>query len=183
MLKLFLSITFVMLGVAPSSFLTIARCEDVPSKVSFTSEDVPIEFLFPNGWHKNPDKHPFDLQCLSPTENMNTGVFATKQLNPKTGLKPLDIFLKQVAGLKSKRTNIATLEEQSKLVLEGKRITFTSFSAERDGSSGCYRVSLIEFDDTESFAITIQVALPEEWDHNKSVLMEINRSANLNRHP
>jgi len=148
------------------------------ARVSFVTEYAPIEFSFPNGWYVNPEDNPYDLQCFSQFQRMNTGVFAYKTLDIASDSTPIDIFWEQVNDLKSKRRNFEELEAIQKREREDKTVTSITYVGDKDSSRNCYRFSLIEFrsDDTR-FAVVLQVAIPGEWEKSKPVLEEITQSA------
>lgn len=137
-----------------------------------------MEFCFPAGWYLNPEDNPYDLQCFSQFDRMNTGVFAYKKMDLAADATPLDIFREHVKDLRSKRTNFEQLEAETTVEHEDKTITAVTYLGDRDAKRFCYRMSLIEFrDDDSRFAIVLQVTHPGEWERNKPVLARITRSA------
>jgi acid stress-induced BolA-like protein IbaG/YrbA len=154
------------------------------ARVSFVTKIVPIEFTFPAGWNENSKVHPYDLQCMSADQRLNTGVFVFPISDLAAGTKPLEIFWEQVDDLKGKRKNLEEIEGVQTRHHKGKTITSLCFSGEKDLSRNYYAVTLIEFEeDKEVFAVAIQVALPSEWNEGKSTLQEIIESARVRRAP
>lgn len=148
------------------------------NRVSFITKRAPIEFLFPAGWHVNPEDNPFDLQCLSRFEEMNTGVFVFKKVDLALDSTPTDIFWTQVNDMKSKRRNFEELEALQKHEYEDKTVTSITYLGDKDSSRNCYTFSLIEFRaDNSRFAVVLQVSLPGDWKTSKPVLESITRSA------
>jgi hypothetical protein len=144
----------------------------------FTSKSAPIEFTFPGDWQKNVEKHPYDLQCVSRSETMNTGVFAFKKEDVAEDLTPLDVFWLQVEDMQSKRKNFEEIEALEHWQDDDRLITTVTYAGEKDGSQFYYRFSLIRFpEDDSTFAVAIQVALPDEWSTSKPILAEITQSA------
>jgi hypothetical protein len=112
--------------------------------VKFVTNNRPIEFTFPNGWYLNKEKNPFDLQCFSRQENMNTGVFAySRKEFPNMTLR--DVLQQHVDDVKSKRQNFSERESLQTKELTDKKLTTVAYIAEKDGSKNCYRFTLIEF--------------------------------------
>lgn len=168
--------------------ILVGGCDDrnhtSSARVSFVTEVVPIEFSFPAAWYENTNEHPYDLQCLSRDERLNTGVFVFPKADLAAGTTPLDIFWEQVNDLKGKRKNFEELESLQTHEYADKTITSISYSGEKDLSRNCYVFSLIEFKgDKDTFAVVIQVALPSEWEQSKSTLNEIIQSAQIRRVP
>jgi len=141
------------------------------ARVSFATKYAPIAFTFPAGWHENPQENPYDLQCFSPSERMNTGVFAFKKVDIAADSTPIDIFWEQIKDLKSKRKHFQEFEPIQTHELADKTVTSITFIGDKDSSRNCYRFSLIQFKaDDSRFAVVLQVAIPGEWNTSKSVL-------------
>jgi hypothetical protein len=147
--------------------------------VTFVSNYAPIEFSFPQGWYVNTDENPYDLQCFSQAQDMNTGVFVYRKLDlVAADSTPLDTYWDVINDLGTKRTNFEEFEKLEKHETEDKTVTTVTYKGEREGESYCYRFSLIEFrEDDSKFAVLLQVALPEEWNNSKPVLEAITLSA------
>jgi len=151
------------------------------SKFISTSDGM-VELSFPAGWHKNPKKHPYDLQCLSKESEMNTGVFqfSTKDLARDTTGKTILGF--QIEDLRSKRQNFEIEEPEEIIKLENKVLTTILFSGEKDKSRYFYKYTLVEFNDnSEIFIVVLQVAVPSLWVKVKPILNEIIKSARISQ--
>ena len=152
--------------------------DKTPSFVSFTTEYAPIEFQFPSGWFKNKEEHPYDLQCFSRFEEMNTGVFVFKRIDLAADATPLDIFWIQVEDIKSKRKNFKEFESLQIHEYGDKILTTATFLGDKDSKRFCYKYTLIEFKADDSlFAVVLQVAIPGQWEKSRPILERITQSA------
>lgn len=177
-----LRVRTVAIAAAASVAATVGCCPDGPSRsakrVSFVTDYAPIAFSFPAGWYENPDDHPYDLQCFSADETMNTGVFAYKRIDIAADAAPIDIFWEQVNDIKSKRRNVEEWEAIQTRKYDDKTVTSVTYVGDKGASRFCYRFSLIEFQPDDSrFAVALQVAIPGDWKRSKPVLQRITRSA------
>ncbi len=164
--------------------LLLAGCGQEASKSTteqyFVTSNGPVEFLFPEGWHKNQEENPYDLQCFSKHERMNTGVFLFVQEDLAENLKPRDLLQLQIDDLKSKRKNFKIKEEEQIVQVVGKKLTSIVFSGEKGSSRYYYRFALVEFDENpEILAVVLQVAIPSYWTKHKPILEEITKSARV----
>lgn len=144
---LFLSF-FALVLVA--SLPACAINDKTSSFVSFTTEYAPIEFQFPSGWFKNKEEHPYDLQCFSRFEEMNTGVFVFRKMDLAADATPLDIFWAQVDDIKSKRKNFEEFESLRTHEYDDKTLTTATFLGDLDSRRFCYRYTLIQFKGDDS---------------------------------
>ena len=168
-----LAITIALVGCT-------GRNEASSARVSFVTEYAPMEFSFPAGWYATPEDNPYDLQCFSQFQRMNTGVFAFKKGDIAADAAPIDTFWAQIEDLKSKRRNFKEFEAIQTLEHDDKTVTSIAYIGDKDASRNCYRFSLIEFAaDDNRFAVVLQVAVPGEWERRKPILEEITRSAKL----
>jgi hypothetical protein len=171
-------VAFASFGIVMAILGCAGRNEESSASISFVTKYAPIEFSFPSGWYLNSEENPFDLQCFSKFQTMNTGVFAFKRLDIAADSTPLDIFWEQVNDLKAKRNNFKELEPILKREHDDKTVTSITYAADKDSSQYCYRFSLIEFKtDDSKFAVVLQVITPEDWKRSKSVLEAITESA------
>jgi hypothetical protein len=146
--------------------------------VSFITRRAPIEFSFPAGWHVNRKENPFDLQCFSRFEDMNTGVFVFKKEDVALDSKPIDIFWTQVNDLKSKRRNFQEVEPLRTHEYDDKTVTSITYLGDKESTRNSYTFSLIEFRaDPGTFAVVVQVSLPGDRETNKPIFESIVRSA------
>jgi hypothetical protein len=144
------------------------------------TKDTPVEFTFPAGWRLNSEEHPFDLQCLSSSEDMNTGVFVYRREDVSLDSKLTDFFQTRVDDLKSKRRNVEDLDALQRREFDDKTVTSVSFLGDKDHARHCYTFSLIEFRQENSpFAIVLQVSMPGDRKTSVSLLGSIVRSARL----
>lgn len=178
---LFLSF-FALVLVA--SLPACAINDKTSSFVSFTTEYAPIEFQFPSGWFKNKEEHPYDLQCFSRFEEMNTGVFVFKKMDLAADATPLDIFWAQVDDIKSKRKNFEEFESLRTHEYDDKTLTTATFLGDLDSRRFCYRYTLIQFKGDDSiFAVVLQVAIPGQWEKSRPILETITESARFTQVP
>ena len=148
------------------------------ARVTYVTKYAAVEFTFPPGWYEDKDEHDYDLRTISPSESMNTGVFAYMRVDIAADATPTDIFWKQINDMKSKTAHFEEFKAIQKI--EGVDKTITSIVYKGDEGLGryCYRFSLIEFkEDASKFAVAIQVATPGRWVESEPVLNEIMNSA------
>jgi hypothetical protein len=164
--------------------LSVAGCEREPANESnsqyFTVANGPVEFTFPAGWYENKQEHPFDLQCFSRHQRMNTGVFLFAKEDLGEDVVARDLLERQVQDLASKRRNFKMVEEEQVVQLEGKTLTTVVYSGEKGSSRDYYRFTLIEFAENPArIPIVLQVSIPSYWGENKPVLEAITASARI----
>jgi hypothetical protein len=148
------------------------------STVSFVTDYAPISFSFPSSWKRNQEKHPYDLQTLSRSEDMNTGVYVFKDVDMASDFTPQDILKTQIDDLRSKRENFKEFEPIRKSTLADKVVTTATYTGTKNNERMCYHFSLIEFrEDKSKIAVTLQVAWPEDWDEAKPLFERIVKSA------
>lgn len=146
--------------------------------VTFKTSYGSMAFTFPQGWFANPEDHPYDLQCLSRDERMNTGVFVFLKTDLAETTTPRDIYLRQIEDMRSKRGGFKLLEAEQRLEQGRRSFTSVVYAGEKNLSRYFYRFTLIEFlDDPDQFAVALQVALPGDWAKSKPVLEAITLSA------
>ncbi len=149
-----------------------------PGYQHFAVANGPVEFTFPAGWYKNPKEHPFDLQCFSKHERMNTGVFLFAKEDLAQDVAPRELLELQIQDLASKRKNFEVVEEEQVIQLEGKRLTTVVFAGEKGSSRDYYRFTLVEFTGTPALIpVVLQVSIPSYWHDNKPILEAITASA------
>jgi hypothetical protein len=170
-------------GVIVSSLATALACgasmtQGEDARVAFVTKPPPIEFSFPKGWFANPKDNPFDLQCFSPAEDMNTGVFAYSAANIASDRTALDIFQRHIDDIKSKRRNFTELEGLQKQDKGDKILTSITYVGDKELSRHHYCFTLVEFKNHKDiFAVVLQIATPSAWKEGKPVFREILRSA------
>lgn len=164
--------------------LSAAGCERAPTDESvnqhFAVVNGPVEFTFPAGWYKNQKEHPFDLQCFSRHERMNTGVFLFTKEDLAQDVVPKELLEQQIQDLGSKRTNFKVFEKEQVVQLEGKRLTTVVYSGENGLSRNYYRFTLVEFAGNPALIpVVLQMSIPSYWRENKPVLEAITASARV----
>lgn len=166
------------------AILSLAGCAqesaEEPAGQFFTTANGPVEFEFPGDWHENEKVHPFDLQCLSRHERMNTGVFLFAKQDLAADLAPRELLERQVEDMRSKREGFEVVEEERVIQQQGKTITTVVYSGEKGSLRDYYKFSLIEFaEHPDLLPIVLQVSIPSYWDENKPVLEAIIASARV----
>ncbi len=132
--------------------------------VKAVTQTTPIEFAFPEDWHPNSKKHPYDLHWLDSRDQMITGVFAYRKEDISDDSSISDIFKTVIQDLGSKRTNFKVVEAARELDREDKKMTTILYEGKKNGDSYYYAFTLIEFkSDDSKFAIVIQTSFPEWW--------------------
>ena len=147
--------------------------------VTFATANGPVEFQFPAGWYKNTDEHPFDLQCFSKDQSMNTGVFLYNKKDLATRSDdPRELLKDQIDDLRSKRENFKVIREMDTIDLEGKSLTTVVYSGERNSETYHYRFTVIRFKDhPEHIPLVLQVSLADRLHKAEPIFDEILRSA------
>ncbi len=172
------------LCLAVTALLVLAGCgtEDAtpaPNQV-FATADGRVELEVPGRWFKNPDKHPYDLQCFSPLHQMTTGVFLFTEDDLEAGFDPDALLDFQVADMRSKREDFKLKQERRRTELPGIKLTTDVYTGARKRSKNVYRFTLVQFDGQPRLAlIVLQTALPENWPRHEPVLDAITRSIRL----
>ena len=146
----------------------------------FQTRDGAATLLFPAGWYENRKEHPYELQCVSKTENMNTGVFVYHMEDLAADFTPEKLLQSQVDDLMAKRNNPKIIESE-KTVQEGtKTITRVVYSGEKGVSTNYYAFSMVQFKAPDApILLVIQVAIPSQWKQNEPILSRIVKSAKL----
>lgn len=154
--------------------------DTVKTPKNFMTSDNSMKFTFPYDWDINSNDNPFDLQCFSKDNSMNTGVFVFYQGDLAEDITPEHILDMQIEDLKSKRDNFEIIEDINTQVINDKKITTVTYSGEKDVSKDYYSFSLLQFaNNNKIFAVILQVCIPSKWNVNKPVLNEIISSAYL----
>ncbi|MCL2301527.1 MAG: hypothetical protein FWC27_15410 [Firmicutes bacterium] len=160
--------------LAVFAVLTFSRCTAEPpaGPTAFTALDR-FSFSFPPGWKLNEKENPYDLQCISLKDDLVTGVFVIDRRDIAEATTAEDIFALQIDDLRSKRQNFSLVEETKDAADGGRRIKTVVYAGEKDVQKNYYIFSLVEFDDSDEFAVVIQTCFPSAWDEKKAVLEEI----------
>lgn len=146
----------------------------------FQTKDNAVTLQFPSGWYKNPKEHPYELQCLSKFENMNTGVFVYHMSDLAADFTPEKLLQSQVADLMGKRENPKIIEPEKTVQTKTKTITRVVYSAEKGVSTNVYAISMVQFNTPAApILLVIQVTMPSQWKKNDPILAGIVSSAKL----
>jgi len=156
---------------------------DVIGKIPITTKgdaDKTVEFTFPDGWFKNEEKNPFDLQYFSKSEQLTTAVFLYKKsdISSKyTARKLLDVHIKD---LQSKRDKFEVLESERQIESDNMNIISIVYSGEKGVSRNYYKLSAIEQKkSSDAYLVVIQTIIPSQWDKRKTTLEDIIKSARV----
>ncbi len=137
-----------------------------------------LQISVPNGWLLNEDENPFDVQYIAPRQDMNTGVFVYNLGELDGSMTAQEVFDFHVEDLKSKRNNFTPIYTQKTETHQGKTITASAFSGEKDGQEDYYKFTLLEFSDNpDVLLVLLQVSLPEAWGTSDPIFLDIARSA------
>ena len=146
----------------------------------FSTKDGLVELQFPAGWFVNEKENPYDLQCFSKDQSLNTGIFLYRMQDLASDLNAQQLLRLQVADIQSKRENFYTLEPQAASYDGGKTLTTEVYSGEKDQSTYTYKFTLIEFSENSDIVlVALQVAFPSSWDTDRPILDGILRSARI----
>ena len=111
---------------------------------------------------------------------MNSGIFVYHPEDLAESSTPQNTFEWQIDDLRSKRNNFTTIEPIKTETLPDKSITTAVYAGEQGESRFYYKISLVEFSENyDGFLIAIQVAIPSEWNSNKSILEGILNSTTV----
>jgi hypothetical protein len=150
-------------------------------KTFSTSYDT-VELTFPPGWFKNPEEHPFDLQCLSKDQTMNTGVFQFNRMDLEDDLSPKELLKLQVDDIKSRRENFKLVQEENTICDSNMSLTTVVYSGDLEASKYYYRFTYIEFDDEpDTYLVILQICSPSNWKKYAPVFDKITRSTRIKK--
>jgi len=173
--KIFTAVTVIFIIAVNGGMLDVTHGDQGQS---FSTVNGPVELRFPAGWFKNEKDNPYDLQCFSKLQRMNTGVFLFSKVDLAEEFTPEKLFQLQIEDLKSKRKNFAVLENKQIIRTDQKKLTSIVYSGEKGVSRYYYRFTLVEFlKNPELFLVVLQVSIPSYWKLHKPILEEITLSA------
>lgn len=130
----------------------------------FPTSDGRFEIGFPEGWYESKKEHPYDLQCKSKDDNLNTGEFSYSKIDLAEFVTPRDIFNHHIEDLKSLRKNFKVAFDEQVVRGAGKTLSTIVYAGEKDLAKFYYRYSLVEFDrHPELFMVVLQVTAPSHW--------------------
>lgn len=145
---------------------------------TFVSNYGSVEFAFPPKWTKRTEENPFDLQCFSPQQDMNCGVFVYLEDDLSEATTPEQVLKRHVDDIQSKRTDFRELEPARSVTFENRTITIIPCSGKKDNEEYSYVFARVDFKDNPGvFAILLHVALPELSSRAKENILRIARSA------
>lgn len=139
----------------------------------FLTKSQSVVFKFPYGWYKNPDDHPYDLQCFSADKSEVTGVFEFLAETLSEGFQAQDIFAFQIADIESKRENFKLYADEQVFDTKNKRVTTRVYSGEKSHLRHLYVFSLLEFKKSGTVVVVLQITFPSEWQRNRATLHKI----------
>lgn len=133
-------------------------------------EGYDLNLTLPGNWEKVTKENPYDLYCTNGSAYM--GMFVYYNIDLPEGETPDQIYDYQIEDLFAQRENMKIVEEKAVEVTNGKTITSTMYSAEREGTKNYYYCNLIQFEgDVDRFMWVIFTGLPsyaekhvEEWE-------------------
>ena len=141
-----------------------------------------VEFTFPAGWFKNPDEHPYDLQCFSRDETLSTGVFQFDGIDFADDFDPKELLELQVQDMQSKRKNFKIVEEEKTVSGDQKNLTTVVYSGDKGISKNYYCFTYIQFDEAPDIHLVVMQTLhPSNWKKYRSTLKGITQSARIKK--
>ena len=130
-----------------------------------------VSFTATQEWSQT-DQDNFDLQLTNGEAYFSVMTYYTIDL--PVGDTPENIYAWQNEDLFSRRENVETVEDERIIISDGKIITATMFSAERDGKKNYYYSCLVQLGNNEDvFSWIIVTALPSYMQKNKDVFLDI----------
>lgn len=131
-----------------------------------------ISFTASQEWSET-DQDNFDLQITNGDSYFSVMTYYTIDL--PEGDTPESIYAWQNEDLFSKRENVEIVAEEPVVISDGKIITATMFSAERDGKKNYYYSCLVQFGiiNKDVFSWIIVTAQPSYMQKNKDVFLDI----------
>jgi hypothetical protein len=160
----------------------VAACGRLPvgKGTTIPTSSGRVELDFPAGWFRNTEKHPFDLQCFSWDQRLNTAVFEFDRADLAKDYDASLLLDRQVQDLRSKRQNFTLQSEKTAVELPDKTLTTVVHSGEKDSLRNLYSFTLIEFKGRPApVLVVLQVATPSQWEKSRSVLQGITASARV----
>lgn len=113
----------------------------------------------------------FDLQITN--DGSYISVMAYKYIDLPNDLKPADVFDMQNDDIFSRRDNVALIEDVKKETLSKSQVTYSLYSAEKDGTKNYYATYLVDFPEKERFAWVLITGMPSYLDSNREYLHSI----------
>lgn len=136
-----------------------------------------IEMDVPAGWFAKDQNVQFDLQVMSGSEQMNTGVFEYPATDMAKDADPHELLDFHVEDMRSKRENFEVYADEQVVELPDKKLTTVVYTGERGSGRYLYSFTLVEFESEASvYPVILQVSFPSEWSEDKPVLEEIVQS-------
>lgn len=130
-----------------------------------------ISFTASQEWAKT-DQNNFDLQITNGDAYFSVMTYYTIDL--PVGDTPESIYDWQNEDLFSRRENLEVVEEEQIIKSDGRTITTTLFSAEREGTKNYYYSCLVQLDDNEDvFSWIIVTAMPSYMKKNQDAFLDI----------
>lgn len=149
-------------------------------RVEFASASGRVTLDVPAGWKETEGDHPYDLQVVSRSGRMNTGIFEYYLSNLEAGYTAEELLAFHVDDIGSKREQFTEYAAGRTSDLPDKRLTTRVYSGVRSSSTNLYTFTLVQFRSEPDFVlVAIQVSLPEDWEKSRPMLEEIMASARL----
>lgn len=170
--KVSLFMCIVMLSSVLLSGCSLAKTTNkVAIDKEFFIDYYNISFTASQEWSET-DQNNFDLQITNGDSYFSVMTYYTIDL--PAGDTPESIYAWQNEDLFSRRENVEIVEDERIIISDGKIITATMFSAERDETKNYYYSCLVQLGDNEDvFSWIIVTALPSYMQKNKDVFLDI----------
>lgn len=138
----------------------------------FYIEDYDISLSVPKEWREYDSESEYDLYLTNGESYL--GVMTYYMIDLPKGYTIEGVYEIQNDDFLSRRENVEIVEPQKTISFEGKKITTTMFSGERDGGKNYYYSCLVTFDDNpDVFAWILISALPSRMLRQQEDMLNI----------
>lgn len=168
----FLFITFLWLICG-----ACANTTDMPN--TYTTKEGKVSLDFPKGWKVDNKNDNFDLFVRSKDLTDITGVFVYEQQDLATDAALETIIFFQIEQLSASRDHFEALSEAEEYEVNGNTYITKAYSGEKDGFAYAYRITGIQFNESDTLALVLQTMAKSEYTDLEPVLKTITDSARL----
>lgn len=146
--------------------------QDERKDKEFYIEDYGISLLVPKEWEECELESECDLYLTNGESYL--GVMAYYLIDLPKEYTIERYYEIQNENFLSRRENVEIVEPQKTISCEGKKITTTMFSGERDGGKSYYYICLVTFDDNpDVFAYVLISAIPSKMLKQQEDMLNI----------
>lgn len=138
----------------------------------FYIEDYGISLSVPKEWEECESESEYDLYLTNGGSYL--GVMAYLMIDLPQEYTMEGYYELQNESFLSRRENVEIVEPQQTITCEGKKITTTMFSGERNGGKSYYYICLVTFDDKpDEFAYVLISSIPSQMLKHQEDMLNI----------